>query len=115
MSPLNLTPRQSQVLNFVQDFSNRYGFAPSIREIGDAVGLSSSATVHSHLKRLEVLGVLRRQKGRTRSVVSNQLKITTPRTPYVLALEALAKEASSHAVLRDACDRIERARAEEGG
>ena len=47
-----LSERQRAILNFVREFISMKGYPPSVREIGVAVGLSSSASVHNHLKNL---------------------------------------------------------------
>ena len=54
----DLTPRQRQVLEFVDAEVRRRGYPPSVREIGEAVGLSSSSTVHAHLAALQDKGYL---------------------------------------------------------
>lgn len=58
--PVVLTVRQKDVFDFVQAYVDKQGYAPSIREIGDALGMHSSSTVHSHLKKLARLGLLNR-------------------------------------------------------
>lgn len=63
-----LTRRQQQVLDYVRDEVNRRGFPPSVREIGEAVGLSSSSTVHSHLTALENKGYIRRDPSKPRAL-----------------------------------------------
>ena len=55
-----LTARQREILAFVNDHSAQHGYPPTVREIGTAVGLTSSSTVHAHLANLERLGLLRR-------------------------------------------------------
>ena len=62
MSPegARLTDRQRQVLEFIDTEVRRRGYPPSVREIGEAVGLSSSSTVHAHLGALQDKGYLRR-------------------------------------------------------
>ena len=62
-----LTTRQKQILRYITKQIQTNGYAPSVREIGRAVGLSSTATVHCYLKKLEELGYIRKenQKGRT--------------------------------------------------
>ena len=55
-----LTDRQRQVLEFIDGEVSRRGFPPSVREIGEAVGLSSSSTVHAHLAALQDKGYLTR-------------------------------------------------------
>lgn len=63
-----LTRRQQQVLDFVRAEVHRRGYPPSVREIGEAVGLSSSSTVHSHLAALEAKGFLRRDPSKPRAL-----------------------------------------------
>ena len=62
-----LTTRQKQILRYITKQIQTNGYAPSVREIGRAVGLSSTATVHCYLKKLEELGYIRKenQKGKT--------------------------------------------------
>ncbi|GAY11913.1 SOS-response repressor and protease LexA [Pseudonocardia sp. N23] len=63
-----LTPRQSKVLEVIRDWVDRFGYPPSVREIGDAVGLTSTSSVHHQLRTLERKGYLRRDPNRTRAV-----------------------------------------------
>lgn len=64
-----LSERQKQIFAYVKDFTREKGYPPTVREIGAATGLSSTATVFVHLKKLEELGFLERdsQKPRTMS------------------------------------------------
>jgi repressor LexA len=66
--PANLTPRQRKVLEVIRDWVERFGYPPSVREIGDAVGLTSTSSVHHQLRTLERKGYLRRDPHRTRAV-----------------------------------------------
>ena len=63
-----LTPRQRQIMQFINERIRRKGYPPSVREIGDAVGLSSSSTVHGHLNRLEEKGLIRRDPTKPRAI-----------------------------------------------
>lgn len=63
-----LTKRQQQILDFIRGEIHRCGYPPSVREIGEAVGLSSSSTVHSHLAALESKGYLRRDPSKPRAL-----------------------------------------------
>lgn len=63
-----LTRRQQEILDFVRAEIHRRGFPPSVREIGEAVGLSSSSTVHSHLAALEQKGFIRRDPSKPRAL-----------------------------------------------
>ncbi|MBE3577481.1 MAG: transcriptional repressor LexA [Limnochordales bacterium] len=64
----SLSPRQQQILDFIRQEVERRGYPPSVREIGQAVGLKSSATVHGHLNRLEAKGFLRRDPTKPRAI-----------------------------------------------
>ncbi len=68
MSQDNLTDRQRQILDFILAEINRKGYPPSVREIGQAVGLTSSSTVHSHLAALERKGYIRRDPTKPRAL-----------------------------------------------
>lgn len=63
-----LTKRQTQILDFIRAEIHRRGYPPSVREIGDAVGLSSSSTVHSHLAAIESKGYIRRDPTKPRAL-----------------------------------------------
>ena len=63
-----LTPKQQQIYDFILSFSNLHGYPPSVREIGEHVGLKSPSTVHFHLKRLEEAGVIEKGAGKGRAI-----------------------------------------------
>jgi repressor LexA len=65
---MTLTKRQRKILEFVKDFSERRGYAPTLAEIGRHFGLRSPATVHKHLRNLEEKGALRRHWNHSRSI-----------------------------------------------
>lgn len=64
----DLTPKQRQILEFIAAQVERRGYPPSVREIGQAVGLRSSSTVHGHLARLERHGYIRRDPTKPRAI-----------------------------------------------
>lgn len=64
----DLTDRQRQVLEFIKAEIMRKGYPPTVRDIGEAVGLSSSSTVHSHLAALESKGLIRRDPTKPRAL-----------------------------------------------
>ena len=66
--PQPLTRRQREILDFLGEFIDRHGYAPSLEEIGRRFGLSSLATVHKHLTNLQEKGFVRRAWNRSRSV-----------------------------------------------
>ena len=63
-----LTKRQREILDYLRDFIQQQGYAPSLEEIGRRFGLSSLATVHKHLTNLQEKGCIRRSWNRSRSV-----------------------------------------------
>ena len=63
-----LTKRQREILDYLQEFIQQHGYAPSLEEVGRRFGLSSLATVHKHLTNLEEKGCIRRLWNRSRSV-----------------------------------------------
>lgn len=63
-----LTRRQKQILDFIREQSDANGYPPTVREIGNALGLSSSATVHAHISALEAKGYLRRDASKSRGL-----------------------------------------------
>ena len=63
-----LTSRQREIWSFVLDYSDRHGYPPTVREIGEAVGLASPSTVHAHLANLERAGLLRRDPTKPRAL-----------------------------------------------
>jgi repressor LexA len=65
---VDLTKRQREIYDFVRQYLGKYGYPPTVREIGKAVGLHSSSTVHTHLANLEKAGVLRRDPTKPRAI-----------------------------------------------
>jgi len=68
MTAAPLTDRQRGILDFIETNMRERGYPPSVREIGEAVGLSSSATVHNHLATLQKLGYLHRDPTKPRAI-----------------------------------------------
>ena len=68
MSSTALTARQQQILDFIEQEMLDRGYPPSVREIGEAVGLTSPSTVHSHLASLQRLGYLKRDPTKPRAI-----------------------------------------------
>ena len=87
---LPLTKRQREILDYLNDFIQQHGYAPSLEEIGRRFGLSSLATVHKHLTNLQEKGFIKRAWNRSRSVelVSSRLggrAVELPLLGYVAA------------------------------
>ncbi len=66
--PLIIYKKQRQILDFIKQFIQTNGSAPTLRQIADAIGVNSLATVHEHLESLEVKGLLKRKHGKNRSI-----------------------------------------------
>lgn len=66
--PAILYPRERQLLDFITQFIQRYGYAPTLKEIGDAMNLSSPATIHEHIDRLRVKGYIKKLDGTARGL-----------------------------------------------
>jgi len=85
-----LTKRQREILDYLQEFIQQHGYAPSLEEVGRRFGLSSLATVHKHLTNLEEKGCIRRLWNRSRSVElltarTGQRAVELPMLGYVAA------------------------------
>ena len=65
---MDLTKRQQEIFDFIKQYSSTHGYPPTVRDIGKAVGLASSSTVHAHLANLEKIGLLRRDPSKPRAI-----------------------------------------------
>jgi repressor LexA len=68
MVELSLTKRQQEIFDFIKSYSSKHGYPPTVRDIGKAIGLTSSSTVHAHLANLEKAGMLRRDPTKPRAL-----------------------------------------------
>ena len=76
--------KAQRIMEFVNAFVQENGFAPSVREIGDAVGLKSPSTVHFHLKHLEEAGVIEKGAGKGRAItLTASAAVQEDRVPIV--------------------------------
>src|SRR5579862_9623178 len=83
------TERQQRILEVIRAFTAENGFPPSVREIGERVGLSSSSTIHAHLKTLERRGLLSRHATKPRA-----LRTEGPAVPETVVMPILGKVAA---------------------
>ena len=92
-----LTARQQEIWQFLVEYVDSHGYPPTVREIGDAVGLASPSTVHAHLANLERAGLLRRDPtkpralelvGRRRDAESVEADQAAPLLPLVGSIAA---------------------------
>ena len=86
---MHLTRRQKEILDFIREYLEREGYAPSLEEIGARFGLSSVATVHKHVQNLVEKGLLRKAWNRSRS-----LELVDPREPAALEIPLLGTVAA---------------------
>ncbi len=84
------TQRQRRILEVIHAFAAEHGYPPSVREIGERVGLSSSSTIHAHLKALERRGLIARDPTKPRALRSNAV----PAAPEVVTLPVLGRVAA---------------------
>lgn len=68
MSKGNITAKQTEILEYIKEVTLSRGYPPTVREIGEAVGLKSSASVHAHLATLEKNGYIRRDPSKPRAI-----------------------------------------------
>jgi len=64
----SLTKRQKEIFEYVKSYARDHGYPPTVRDIGKAIGLTSSSTVHAHLANLEKLGLLKRDPTKPRAI-----------------------------------------------
>jgi repressor LexA len=84
------TERQRRILEVIGAFTAEHGYPPSVREIGERVGLSSSSTIHAHLKALERRGLISRDPTKPRALRS----ANKPTLPDALVVPVLGKVAA---------------------
>ncbi|MCI8445668.1 MAG: transcriptional repressor LexA [Bacilli bacterium] len=63
-----LTKRQGEILTFIKEYIVKYGYPPTVREIGKALGVSSPATIHAHLNNLENKGFIKKEESKNRAI-----------------------------------------------
>jgi repressor LexA len=84
---VELTGRQQEIWTFLVDYVDSHGYPPTVREIGEAVGLASPSTVHAHLANLERAGLLRRDPTKPRALEltgrEEQSVVTLPKLPLL--------------------------------
>jgi repressor LexA len=99
MVELNLTKRQQEIFDFVKRYVSENGYPPTVRDIGKAIGLASSSTVHAHLANLEKLGVLRRDPTKPRAI--EVLKDKAKQAVAPTGLPVVGQVAAGQPVLAD--------------
>ena len=103
MVELNLTKRQQEIFDFIRRYSAEHGYPPTVRDIGKAIGLTSSSTVHAHLGNLEKLGLLRRDPSKPRAleVIVDKVKGEVEKVVRGGGLPVVGQVAAGSPVLAD--------------
>ena len=96
---LNLTKRQQEIFEFIKQYSGKHGYPPTVRDIGKAIGLTSSSTVHTHLSNLEKIGLLRRDPSKPRAL--ELLKDTAKKAVGPVGLPVVGRVAAGSPVLAE--------------
>ena len=94
-----LSERQQQVLDYIRDTVNGRGYPPSVREIGEAVGLNSPSTVHSHLNSLVKAGAIRKDPSKPRALVVLDQQAPTTADSRVRDIPLLGRIAAGTPIL----------------
>jgi repressor LexA len=101
MVDLKMTKRQQEIFTYNKRYASKYGYPPTVREIGKAVGLASSSTVHAHLANLEKYGVLRRDPTKPRAIELLFDKAKRAVSPDEGALPLVGRVAAGQPVLAE--------------
>ena len=97
-----LTEKQRQIYDYIISFQRDHGYPPSVREIGEHVGLKSPSTVHFHLKSLEEAGVITRGAGKTRAITAVHQGERPPVVPEA-RVPVLGNVAAGSPILAEQC------------
>ena len=96
-----LTDRQARILEYIRHVTRTRNYPPSVREIGEAVGLSSSSTVHNHLNQLERRGLIRRDPSKSRTVQLVQDARNDETRRNVVAIPVVGQVAAGSPILAE--------------
>jgi repressor LexA len=95
---VRLTPRQRRILDVIHRTVRERGYPPTVREIGEAVGLTSSSSVHAQLENLERLGALRKDPTKPRAITTSEPKLDGVVVPLVGRIAAGAPVLAAESV-----------------
>lgn len=99
--PEGLHPRQQEIIDYLRSRAREGEYPPSVREIGRAVGLSSSSTVQNHLNALERKGLIRRDAAKSRTVLLTQQPRLIPSAPGAIFLPLVGQVAAGAPLLAE--------------
>ena len=98
-----LTAKQQQIYDYILAFHAEHGYPPSVREIGEAIGLSSPSTVHFHLKGLEEAGVIVKAAGKTRAISTPGRTVAEEADPHANQVPIVGNVAAGSPILAQEC------------
>jgi repressor LexA len=96
-----LSDRQAKILDYIRYVTRVRNYPPSVREIGEAVGLSSSSTVHNHLNQLERRGLIKRDASKSRTVQLVQEKEIDDKRRNAIAVPIVGNVAAGVPILAE--------------
>ncbi|HVD01600.1 MAG TPA: transcriptional repressor LexA [Candidatus Dormibacteraeota bacterium] len=96
-----LSDRQAKILDYIRYVTRVRNYPPSVREIGEAVGLSSSSTVHNHLNQLERRGLIKRDASKSRTVQLVQEQELDDQRRNVVAVPIVGNVAAGSPILAE--------------
>ncbi|MDP9490651.1 MAG: transcriptional repressor LexA [Actinomycetota bacterium] len=97
-----VSDRQHAILEFLHEYVEQHGYPPTVREIGEAVGLRSPSTVHAHLAHLERAGLLRRDPTKPRAIeLTDRRRADQPQEPEVRRLPLVGQIAAGGPLLAE--------------
>lgn len=97
-----VSDRQHAILEFLHEYVEQHGYPPTVREIGEAVGLRSPSTVHAHLAHLERAGLLRRDPTKPRAIeLTDRRRAEQPQEPEVRRLPLVGQIAAGGPLLAE--------------
>src|SRR5688572_18994716 len=96
-----LTARQQEIWGFLVEYVDRHGYPPTVREIGEEVGLASPSTVHAHLANLERVGLIKRDPSKPRAIELTGHRRVETAAPDVARLPLLGRVAAGSPLLAE--------------
>ena len=89
-----LSRMQQRVYDYIAESIAEHGYAPSVREVGEALGLKSPSTVHFHIKPLQEMGLIEKSAGKGRAITLKKQLQAVPVAPQPVEIDELAPRSS---------------------
>lgn len=100
-----LSRMQQRVYDYIAESIAEHGYAPSVREVGEALGLKSPSTVHFHIKHLQEMGLIEKSAGKGRAITLKKQLQAVPVAPQPVEIDELAPRRPPGADPRQCCRR----------